>query len=424
MPWYTPTRLDPPLSYLTMGEGVLIGAGVLLLVGLLLYRWSYLASAARDIWANIGAALLLALPYFITWFFSYSYHYRLSFAIVPLLMLPLAVLLAWLWPMGEREKTQVGAQMSDKVRLLVMGAILILLAMPGITSTITEAARDDDWLWVDRYPDDSARYKEHAPEMMLLRDTLEAYKRDNGRTPIIVAPGEQRLPFFYPELTIITDMVPTRLDELAAATHYIYGTQPEWRYQDEDIAPEDNQIVAALGRKDVMIQTLFYSDGIFRYEVYEPHLAARETLALDYLTSLPDDVVYGSALAWTGYAFSNGQLGSSIFYDLAFRVLETPSVDVSLTLSLVHRETGEVVYTTTTCFAPAPHGCYRAPLWDKGEIITTSGKLIGSETSETSDLPSGEYVLRLGVYEGSGRPWPVTADGEPRTTYDLPGFRK
>ena len=36
---------------------------------------------------RIGAwALLLALPYFLTFFFSYSYHYRLGFAILPLLM--------------------------------------------------------------------------------------------------------------------------------------------------------------------------------------------------------------------------------------------------------------------------------------------------------------------------------------------------
>ena len=33
---------------------------------------------------KVGWALLLALPYFLTYFYSYSYHYRLSFAIIPL----------------------------------------------------------------------------------------------------------------------------------------------------------------------------------------------------------------------------------------------------------------------------------------------------------------------------------------------------
>ena len=38
--------------------------------------------------SRFGWMYLLALPYFITWFYSYSYHYRLSFAIVPLMLMP------------------------------------------------------------------------------------------------------------------------------------------------------------------------------------------------------------------------------------------------------------------------------------------------------------------------------------------------
>lgn len=423
MPWYAPARLDPPMSYITLGEGLLIGAGVVLLAGLMMYRWTYLAPHARQAWATIGAAMLLALPYFITWFFSYSYHYRLSFAIVPLLMLPLAVLIEQLWSTQWQAKNEgLARQPPTGWKTILAAIVVIVMAVPGITATITEAARQDDWLWEDRYPDDTARYKEHAPDMMLLRDTLEAYKRDNGKTPVIVAPGEQRLPFFYPELTIVTDTLPTRLEELEDFTHYIYGTQPEWRYQDESIPPDENQIVASLGRKDVMLQTMSYNDGIFRYEVYEPHLEARKTLAMDYLAPVSEEVVYGSTVQWTDYIFSSSEFGNSIFYDLAFRAVAQPTVDLTLSLALVHVETGEEVYRTTTCFAPGQYGCYRAVLWDEGEIVTTSGKLIGA--SETQGFPPGDYVLRVGVYEGSGRPWPVVVDGDSRPYYDLAGFRK
>ncbi len=44
--------------------------------------------ALHDLLIKLGWAQLIALPYFVTWFYSYSYHYRLSFAIVPLLALP------------------------------------------------------------------------------------------------------------------------------------------------------------------------------------------------------------------------------------------------------------------------------------------------------------------------------------------------
>jgi len=429
MPWYAPLRVDPPLSYISLAEGVLIGIGGLLLAGLLLYRWFSLSSDARSRWATIGAALLLALPYFMTWFFSYSYHYRLSFAIVPLMLLPLAALLGLLWPMEELktlDKTVdarlIPKSVSQRWRIIFIGAVVIFLAIAGITSTITDAARDQDWLWVDRYPDDSARYREHVPEMMLLRDTFEAYKRDNGRIPVIIAPGEQRLQFFYPELTIISNTVPTRLDELAGATHYIYGTQPEWRYQDEHLATEQNQIVAALGRKDLMYHNLSYDDGIFRYEVYEIHLEARETPALTYLTPLPHQVDYGGVVAWTDYAVSNGQFGNTIFADLAFRVIKRPTQEMTLRLSFVEVATGKVVYTMDTCIAPNPYGCYRAPLWDEGETMITSLKIIGD--SDAGDFPRGDYALRLEFVGADGQSLSVTVDGVSQASYDLPGFHQ
>ena len=59
--------------------------------------------------ATVGWGLALALPYFVTWFYSYSYHYRLSFAIVPLLILPTAAILARLVHAGAHRRRACGA---------------------------------------------------------------------------------------------------------------------------------------------------------------------------------------------------------------------------------------------------------------------------------------------------------------------------
>src|SRR5262249_40417587 len=59
-------------------------------------RWGL----AEDV-KRFGWMYLLGLPYFITWFYSYSYHYRLSFAVVPLMLMPTAVILAR-WLAAER----------------------------------------------------------------------------------------------------------------------------------------------------------------------------------------------------------------------------------------------------------------------------------------------------------------------------------
>src|SRR5262249_55349966 len=84
-----------PLSWI---EFALLGAGIILL-GICVRRM------ARDLWDDdlrqiasvAGWGWALALPYFVVWFYDYSYHYRLSFAIVPLMILPLAAVLAKLF---------------------------------------------------------------------------------------------------------------------------------------------------------------------------------------------------------------------------------------------------------------------------------------------------------------------------------------
>ena len=89
-----PIRFDPPNSYITATEAILIVIGLLIISASVYstFRQQQFVRQSRNT-RLIAWALLLAFPYFATWFYSYSYHYRLGFAIVPILTLPTALLL-------------------------------------------------------------------------------------------------------------------------------------------------------------------------------------------------------------------------------------------------------------------------------------------------------------------------------------------
>ena len=90
-----PQRVDPPASYVRPAEWGVMIAG-LALIGYSLRHWIRRVSDSQPapLVSVTGWSLLLALPYFVTFFFSYSYHYRLGFAVVPLLCLPIAIALS------------------------------------------------------------------------------------------------------------------------------------------------------------------------------------------------------------------------------------------------------------------------------------------------------------------------------------------
>ncbi|MCA9903723.1 MAG: glycosyltransferase family 39 protein, partial [Anaerolineae bacterium] len=152
--------------------------GGLLLVGLAVIAW-----VLQRIWpderpeqATLITLGLLALPYFVTWFWSYSYHYRLSFAIVPLLLLPSALILAhWtssLWQGHPREASASAALPWLKPVYLL---VLILLAIPGIIQPLYDQNTGWDVLVSDAYPDDLARQRSGNQALINVVDGLQAY---------------------------------------------------------------------------------------------------------------------------------------------------------------------------------------------------------------------------------------------------------
>ena len=188
IPQLWPNLLPP--RRMSLFEFALLGAGLAAL-GVTAWRM------ARELWdddlrrtaAICGWALALALPYFMTWFYDYSYHYRLSFAVVPLLILPSAAILAQLFnPQRIKRVT---------VRLAYL-ATLIVIAYPGIISAIHDPNQGGDYLWTDRYPDDDSRYRSGNAALMNVVDGLRVWQNEHpGQRLVVAAPGGDRLPFSF-----------------------------------------------------------------------------------------------------------------------------------------------------------------------------------------------------------------------------------
>ncbi|MEL6404237.1 MAG: glycosyltransferase family 39 protein [Chloroflexota bacterium] len=400
-------RRDPPMSYFTPLELVLTISGAILIA----WTWrERLIKRAGSTLSSVGWAYLLILPYFVTYFWSYSYHARLSFAIVPVMLLPSAVILArWLPSIRLRQWhgiTKTG-----------FASLLIALALPGILTPITGVSEYSDYLWTNRYPDDFSKTKAYNPGVALAAEYLWGYEAYYDEVPVVVAPGEQRLPFFMPYATIISDTVPTTYEELEGITHYIYGTQARWRYEDEGIEPLDNRIVASLGREHLFSQVLRFRGGIFTYDIYELFLDAEyELYELDLFE---DEVIYGGVIEHLEDRASNTQLvGNTIHYDVFFRVLAPIEENYHLRVDLVNIETDTIYETWELTSHPNEHGYYNSELWQVGEVVRFSDTILVNIT----DLPTGFEAYRLGinfVNSETGEILPVTLNGEPVDRYTV-----
>lgn len=412
LPWLNPERINPPESYIQGQEWALIIAGCVLIGGAMWRIVRDMGGLGRDsrllLW---GYAL--ALPYFVTWFYSYSYHARLSFAIVPLLILPCAYLVV---------RLTAGIYWTG-TRRLGYGLGVMGLSVMGVFGTYFAPAPEFDWLWTERYPDDHARYMVQTPELVLLWDYLTGYERETGHEARIMASGEQRLPFFFPLNTITMDVVPTALDELAGYTHFIYGALARWRYEDEGIVPHETQIVGALGRRDLFEPYFIFADGIFRYELYALHLDERFDLSAFELGNVEmDEVVFGEWARYRGHSISSQEFsyGTTVYVSWVWEVLRPAEADYTLEVSVINSD-GEQVYRWEEKPIPHEHGYYDTRLWQAGEFIRWDTHL--RYPSDAPALPCAVYEFRLSFYRldeaGERHDAPISRNGETVASYAM-----
>lgn len=376
-----------------------------LIVGLILIVWALRGSvwhhgsaSDRQTLALFASAALLAAPYFVTWFWSYSYHFRLSFAIVPLLALPSAYLIAR-WTAQWR-----------RAGLAVWTAALIVLGLPGGVSTVYDTYTGWDYLFTDVMPDDHARYTSGNPALMNVVDGLQIWIDEHpGDTLRVSAPGNDRLPFFFPLHDIDVDSVPTRLEAIADDVYFIYG-MPESAGRYASVPPLTNQVLGSLGRGDIQRRAWGQDDGIFRYDVHELQLANRFAPPAPN-GPVADDVVFGGWGRYLGYDIGGLDLwpGRRVIFHTYWEVMQPPDHDWMLYVHLLDGQ-GELIATWDGPINPTRDGYYYSTLlWEPGEYVIDERVI---------ELPEGVapvgtgYRLMIGFYDfQTNVRVPVTVNG-------------
>jgi len=411
-PTLFPARFDPSQSYITLIEAILIFAG-LLVTSLSLFldlRHQQIERGSRSIEVLVWT-LLLAFPYFATWFYSYSYHYRLGFAIVPLLILPSAVLLST-WFTIERIQ-----QWKRRYRIIYT-IVIIILCLPGVVSVAVDVTWSSIWLLDEKLESDIRKYQAFNPALVEVYFAINEYMAEDEVPPIIVAPGEQRLPFFFPQMQII-DKTITTLNEFEAlgATHFIYGTHAGWAYERAGIKPEDNQLIASLGRLDRFKETKYHNDATFRYEVYQSRDTRSRFLpprARNYPIHYDDvDIIFGDKLRFRAEGISPTHFfaDEKILLTSAWQALQHMSTDYLFVFELYNQDSNTVGYQWTLHIAPYRHGYYTTMLWD---TLETVGDEQFVKIPPKAKLKGGKnYVIRVRVLDPTKNQYlPVYINGK------------
>lgn len=364
------------------------GAGVLLSAFWPIYAHHATVEARRDT-TRISWALLLALPYFVVWFMSYSYHYRLSFPIVPLLALPVAVVLAR-WIPAQRQ--------ADTRRIApIVGIPLILAALPGLVAPLHHNLGGWDYLWSNEYPDDDSRLESTNYAVYHTVQTIKNVIAENGlENPVIVAPGFQRLPFFFPLADVRNTVAPTQIRELADVDIYVFSQEARWFYEENGL-PEVNQVTGAFPRANVFTPRGVNADASFFGEVYE-------VLDADLRFNVPPHAADAPAVTWPfaellavhlpdGTTLANGR---APLMQLDF--VATAPVPLEYTLYIHLLGPDNSVITAWDSFPlPTPYAWYSTRFWETGEYIRHSVFLTLPD-DVTLDADTG-YSIKIGWYD-------------------------
>jgi hypothetical protein len=370
-------------------EWLALAAGAAL-IAWALWRWARAVPITDGVVERVVWAWCLALPFFVTWFYSYSYHYRLSFPIVPLMMLPTAVILARWFAQMQRHSVRV---------LTALG--VAALSVAGIVAPLYDPTAGWDWLWTDKYIDSFYRQQTGNPALMRVASALWIYQSEGG-VPRVIAPNAERLPYFFVMQEIHIQQYPTRLAALQGFTHYVFSIEAERGYA--DVPALQNQVLGSLKRTDIMQQWTQGYDGNFYYDTYQLHLE-RRWVAPQPQHSV-DDAQISSFARVVGYDLvgdiqPNGELELTLYWQA---VTTTPN-DYSITVQLRDAQ-GDIVGAWTQMIAP--HSAdgkdyyYSTVFWEQGEYITDVRAF-----NLPATLPAGRYQLTVQMHSGDGRPLPT-----------------
>ena len=384
------------LPRLGVFEGLLIASGGVLLA-IEAVRYLRHVELPRPT-AQVAWAVTATVPYFVVYFWLYSYHPRLSFAVVPLMALPIAAVLAY--------------RLVTVPRWLTVGAFT-LLALPGIAVPLYDPFLGWDYLWNADLPDDTAKRTSGNEALMWMVDGFWKYEQEHGEMPVVAAPGVQRLPFFMPLADVNIDSAPYRLDQLDGVTYFV-DSHPDGTgaYERAGINPVDNQVLAALGRKDIIRRAWWKDDGIFRYEIYELFVDRRFE-PKQPLAAVEDEIVFGGFARFVGHELSSSifQIGQRRTVKFYWEVQAETDHDYMMYIHLRDADDnlqmawdGPVALTESGRY-------YTTLVWEPGEYIVDE-RLV-QLTNFDAPVSDG-YSIVIGMYDlTTGQRVTITQDGEP-----------
>ncbi|MHB8752951.1 MAG: ArnT family glycosyltransferase, partial [Aggregatilineales bacterium] len=395
-----PSAID--VHRLTVLEFSVIG------VGAALWAWS-----ARTWWRGLPqpsrTRILLIyafiLPYFVTWFWSYSYHYRLSFAFVPLFAVQIGAILDRFWSPIVAGK---------RFRMALVSAGVLIAALPGWVAALSAWG----FALTGALPDDHAKQAIANPALMNLVDYLEAH-HPTDRPLRVEASAELRLPFFFPTDDIRTTDYPTRLDQIADVDYFIDSSVGQRLYFINGLAY--NQILASLTRDTVLKRQTTWDDGDFRFSVYTVDNQARFTAPKPNGPILNTQIGYFARLAGYDLSTLKNAAGSRIFLTLYWQAIKPSDIDYSVYIHLWDAQAqklggvwgGEPVSGAFSVWQNVPgthfNDPYHTRLWQAGEYVKDEWVL-----DIPKDTPPGQYELRVGLFDSiGGKRLPVLVNGQP-----------
>lgn len=404
-----PQRVDPPASYLRLEEVLCMLLGLACMaLSLGRIRHKALDPRVTKKLALAGWALLLALPYFVTMFFSYSYHYRLGFAIMPLLCLVLALALDAIFSRVRLQRWHKHARRSLYIALL-------LICLPGLLAVAVDHRWSKIWLLQSELDSDHRKYQVFNPSLMEMVQGLQDYQNETARSPIVLAPGEERLPFFFPQMTIHDAPISTlaQLEQLGAS-HVIYGVKAREAYTAASLDPQRTQLVAALGRQRLFQQKKAHYDATFSYELYEvqdlsqrwqpPPSALHEDLA---------PAVFGDSLrVYADSVFPPViHKPTPMTFEPVWQALQPIDRDLRFRLQLRGTD-GEVWQEWTFPFAAQRNRHYHSSLWQPGEFIQDQVVFNMNLERYYPETQDARFWLAL-VDAQSQEALPLRIDGQP-----------
>jgi 4-amino-4-deoxy-L-arabinose transferase-like glycosyltransferase len=398
-----PTILEPARMQLLEWVALLVGS-VILTITLLEYGLSHLALNGEKKLAKLSWALLLALPYFIVWFMSYSYHYRLSFSIVPLMLLPSAVILAD-WFTVERVQQQWRLP-----RRMVYLAVVFGLGLPGIAITINDSGEGWDWLWTT-----SAEGDYSVSGLWGVVDTLQDYIDIHDDVSVVSAPGLRPLSFFFPEIEMRVEVPPYETQELDGVAIFVDSTAAQRAYGFPAPGALSNQWYTSLFRENVTRKLAHFHDFNEIYTVYELHIEDRFVEPDIDLVEPEGEVVFGGMIRYLGYYYPFETVNQTYQWSvMVFEVLQEIPADYSMYVHLVQEDHLEKRWAGADGPVREEFNAptyYATRFWEVGEYIIDR-RIIWQHNRNTP--PGDDYRLRIGFYDVvSGQRLPVTINGDP-----------